>query len=103
MSRAFSPTWPHLVGAQGEALDLDAPGGGPVPSGLQRGADAWQVLPELRAERLQLGLHDLAHEALGTVADLERLHVQLVADHRGELVLPVERAVIPIVRVERRQ
>ncbi len=59
-----------------------------------------KILAELRPERLELRFHDLAHESLRVVAHLEGLHVELVADDRRELFLPVEGAAVAVVRLE---
>ena len=61
-----------------EAFDLDRAVSTLVASIGERLAHAREILAELRSEDLEVRLHGLLHQALRRVADLDRLHVELI-------------------------
>ena len=59
-----------------------------------------KVLTELWSEDLEVRLHGLLHEPLGRVADLDRLHVQLVFHNLRQLRRALERTTVAVIRIE---
>src|SRR5438093_3932894 len=81
-----------------EAFDADRPVTTLIPSVGERLPHARQVLTELRSEHLEVRLDRLFHEALGRIAQLDRLHVELVLHDLGEIRAAVERPAVAVVR-----
>src|SRR5437763_14725031 len=83
-----------------EAFDLDRPVA-PLVAALREGLPySRQILSELRSEHLEVGLHGFSHQPFGRVADLDRLHVELLLHDLRKLGIAVEGSVVAIVRVE---
>src|SRR6266550_3369132 len=83
-----------------EAFDLDRPVA-PLVSTLRKGlSHSRQILSELRSEHLEVGLDGFSHQPFGRVADLDRLHVELLLHDLRKLGIAVEGSVVAIVRVE---
>src|SRR6266550_1294232 len=88
----------HLVRSEREPLHRDGSVAAFVSPLGECLPDPWQILTELWSEHLQVGLYGLFDEAFGLIADLERLHVQLILHDLRELGARVQRSPIAISR-----